>query len=62
MTNEQKIQQRKLEKQIHYGRGITPQQWDVLIELRKIDLTARGLNPNHFNLDSRYCEKKLSYR
>ena len=43
-------------------KGLTFQEWEIMIELRKKNLIERGENPDHWNLGSRNCSKKLVYR
>jgi hypothetical protein len=43
-------------------KGLTPQEWELMVELRRKNLIERGENPNHWNLGSRNCSKKLVYR
>lgn len=62
MTNLEIQRKQKLENEITYGRGILTSEWSELIELRKKLIIQNGGNPNHYNLDDRYCSKKLIYR
>lgn len=41
--------------------GLTPQEWEVMVELRRKRLISRGQNPDHWNLGSTRCSKKFGY-
>lgn len=61
MTAKEISKKQKLESQLNF-RGIYQSDWPELIELRSKSLIEEGENPDHFNLGSRYCERKLIYR
>ena len=61
LTDAEILRKRKLENYLTF-RGICANEWTELIILRKKHLLSRGLNPNHYDLGSNYCEKKQQYR
>ena len=41
--------------------GLNPQEWEVMVELRKKMLIGKGKNPSHYDLGSTRCSKKFGY-
>jgi len=41
------------------NRGLSFSEWDELIEFRKESLIEKGLNPDHYNLDDKFCSRKF---
>lgn len=58
MTEQEIKREKQLETSLSYGRGISPQAWKELIELRKKSLIQRGEDPDDFDLGSRYLMRK----
>lgn len=59
MTRAEQQRLRKLQNNLTYGRGIFEEIWPEFIELRKKDLIKRGENPDDYDLESRFCNKKF---
>ena len=53
-----KERQIKLEKKLHYGRGLTYKEWDELVELRIEWLIEKGENPDNYYIDSPSMKKR----
>ena len=61
MTQSEKTQWLQMSNKLQW-KGLTFQEWEVMVELRKKHLISRGENPDHWDLGSRNCSKKLVYR
>lgn len=61
MTTLEKEKIKDLQYKLHYKKGIFASEWIELIELRKKLLIEQGENPKHYNLDSKFCSKKIHY-
>jgi len=60
MTQIEKEQWLQMSNKLQW-KGLTPQEWEVMVELRKKHLISRGENPNHWDLGSTRCSKKFGY-
>ena len=62
MTDSERQTLKFAENNLHYGKGISSEEWDILIKLRKKSLIERGENPLHYEVGGRNCEKKVAFR
>lgn len=60
MTHVENEQWLKMANQLQHS-GLNLQEWKTMVELRKKMLISKGKNPNHYDLGSRQCSKKLVY-
>jgi hypothetical protein len=60
MTQVEKEQWFSMANQLQH-KGLNSEEWGVMVELRKKMLISKGKNPNHYDLGSTRCSKKLVY-
>jgi hypothetical protein len=58
MTQVEKTQLQQFQNQMSSSRGVAQSQWPVFMELRAKKLIEMDLNPEDYDLSSRFCERK----